>query len=461
VTPLILSAALLSAPPDDAEALLRAVDVKIAAAKTLRIEFELRMPDGPERSQAGELVLADRNRFRVEFWYDDPRKLGIMVGNGKRAWLIGPDKTSAEATPYPDWHNEVLRSWLARGGTYASLLAVSFRSRDQKPGPADGPRAANARLLPDEEVRGVKCRVVGYDLTWPERRSPDGRSRELSPPDARVRVWIDPKTTLPVRREMTWPSPLGRGFVTWVATHTRFDIDPQLDDGLFEKPTEADLLLARMDATIRNARSLRMEVTITSPGGLPPLPARGSVVLDDRNRFRLELALADDTPKTTWIAVADGKAMVGVGGSGPVPVPPYLKGLVPAWHNDVLRRWLGKGGTMFSVQAMAWYLQRAKGKEPGPEVGPFVSKSRLLPDEEIGGTKARVVEYDLTWKGVWDVTGEPTPVKVRVSIDPKTSLPVRRTVDWGPRSYLSDFTATHTRTEIDPKLDDKLFELPK
>jgi hypothetical protein len=222
-----------------------------------------------------------------------------------------------------------------------------------------------------------------------------------------------------------------------------------------EPPGEAEALLREVDAKITAAKALRIEYEIT--GDAPGFPARGSVVLADRNRFRCEVTFKPTLG--TWLAVGDGKRTVGsADGSAP---PSYPSGPAPAWHNETLRRWLGRGGTAMSALMMAEYLRTAGGGEPGPAVGPATSNARLLPDEEIGGVKARVVEYDLTWKGVGPEGQPPTSIKVRVWIDPKTKLPVRRAMDWGKDAFGLALTAVHTKFEIDPKLDDRLFELPR
>lgn len=99
-------------------------------------------------------------------------------------------KRSRSDVLYPDWH-EVQRSWLSRGVTVLSMAEVDAHTREgTRPGPGDAPRVVRARRLPDEEVNGVKRRVVGYDLSgW-------AAVGEFN--DARVRVWIHPKPKLPV-----------------------------------------------------------------------------------------------------------------------------------------------------------------------------------------------------------------------------------------------------------------------
>jgi outer membrane lipoprotein-sorting protein len=440
-------------PADEGETLLREMDAKIVAAKTLRIDFEVRLPPGfldlsgrgtPERAIAGVLVLGDRNRFRFEGWAaGDSGTLGIVVSDGKRTGQLAPGMTAPELCPVAGWHNEVLREWLGRGGTFAALSMVWSRAHDpaqERPGPGDGPRAANPRLLQDEVVNGVRCRVVGYDLS----------SRDGSFADARV--WIDPNTHLPVRREMTF-----RGSAQpCTAVHTRFEIDPKLDDALFEMPTEADLLLARMDAKIRTAKALRVEFEVrdASAGKGDPV-AKGSLVLADRNRFRHEVASFILLP-AKWVTVSDGKR---IGGVPPhMNAPPFPP--LPEWHNEVLRAWLGRGGTFLSPAAVLEYAGRAGGKKPGPDDDPRVTGAKLLPDEEVGGVKARVVAYDLSWR-LLGPDPEDRAMKVRLWIDPKTGLPVRRTMTARKQGREVTYTEALTTFEVDPKIDDKLFEVPE
>jgi outer membrane lipoprotein-sorting protein len=224
---LTLCAALLTARSGEAELLLHQMDETIRAAKTLRIEFEI---TGTEHESwfplRGSLVLADRNRYRFE-WRTTGGPEDLTVGDGERIGTRGLLKfRGPEFRPQPDWHNEVLRSWLGRGGTVMSALVMEvLKTADGRvPGPGVGPCTSKARLLPDEEVNGVKARVVEYDLTWP-RLLPADPSKPI-----KVRVWIDPKTKLPIRRSMA------DGTHRFTATHTKFELNPKLDDVLFVLP---------------------------------------------------------------------------------------------------------------------------------------------------------------------------------------------------------------------------------
>lgn len=221
------------ARPSEAERLLAAMDAKIRAAKTLRIEFEVRYEDDLENwpLAKGSLLVADRNRFR--FWSENrlfiPGSTQVVVSDGKR---IGGEKPFKDAPPFPplrDWHNEVIKSCLGALGAWpapALALGLADRAGGKRPAVDDLPRAANAKMLPDEVVDGIKARVVAYDLSW--------RLLEREGETMTYRVWIDPKTGLPLRYRVM--SRKNGHTTTYILTHTKFEIDPKLDDKLFEVP---------------------------------------------------------------------------------------------------------------------------------------------------------------------------------------------------------------------------------
>lgn len=212
-------------PPSEAETLLREMDKKIAAAKTLCVEFEVRLRG--EAVARGSLALADGNRFRNEFAVGTGAPPRVLVSDELR--MSGSAAGRPTAVTVPAWHNEVLRSWLGRGGTFLSMSAAARlvdKGTATRPGPADGPHVSRARLLADEEVDGVKARVVEYDLNW--NALPSGFRV------AKVRVWIDPGTKLPVRRTMLFGGKSGGE--TFTAIHSKFEIDTEIEEKRFELP---------------------------------------------------------------------------------------------------------------------------------------------------------------------------------------------------------------------------------
>jgi len=217
-------------------------------------------------------------------------------------------------------------------------------------------------------------------------------------------------------------------------------------------PTEAELLLREIATQITSAKSLRIEFEIRNDA---PDKAdqflKGSLILGDRNRLRFE-----QTGWMTATAVSDGRRTV------IRVVNPDEKRTqdTPEWFNEVLKGWLGRGGTYVSVSRAIELLDTAGAARPGAGDGPRVEKATVLPDEQLDGVKTRVVQYDLTW-AKHPATGEADTARVRVWIDPTTKLPLRRTMTFATGEQDETYTAIHTKFELNPKLDDMLFELPK
>jgi outer membrane lipoprotein-sorting protein len=87
-----------------------------------------------------------------------------------------------------------------------------------------------------------------------------------------------------------------------------------------------------------------------------------------------------------------------------------------------------------------------------------VTNARMLPSEDLKGLKAQVVEYDLAFS---NLIANVDTAKVRLWVDPKSKLPLRRTLTFKFGTEDKTYTAIHTKIEVDTKLDQKLFELPK
>lgn len=215
-------------------------------------------------------------------------------------------------------------------------------------------------------------------------------------------------------------------------------------------PNDAELLLADLDAKITAAKAIRIQFTIDdSNADTKQRLADGTLVISTGNRFRYDL-----TGNITATVVSDGKQLVNV-----LAKPAEKKSqLAPVWFNDVLKSWLGRGGTFISCGRILEYANASIGEQPSDKVGPKTSKARMLPEEDVNGIKACVVEYHLAFP---KMLGDMDAAKVRIWIDPKTKLPIRRTMKFRFGSEDKTYTANHIKFEIDPKLEDKLFELPK
>jgi hypothetical protein len=152
-----------------------------------------------------------------------------VVSDGKRLVTVVVSPAERKSRPMPEWFGDTLRAWLGRGGTFVSTAkALEYADNPEvsRPGTEEGPRVSNARLMSDEKVGGMTATVIDYDLSW-ERLPTAGNT-------ARVRVWIDPATKLPLKRTMTFP--VGAKGESFTAVHTKFEIDPKVGDTLFRLP---------------------------------------------------------------------------------------------------------------------------------------------------------------------------------------------------------------------------------
>jgi len=231
---LALALATVPAAPDtsaEAERLLREVDARITAARALRIEFEIRkvaVRADEEQPLKGSLVLGTNNRVRYEVtgWLTSS-----VVSDGKLLQSVIVNPAGRKTQAMPEWFGESLRAWLGRGGTFVATGRILDYAADpdaSPPGAEDGPRVSNAKLMPDEKVGAVTARVVVYDLAW--------EKLPTTATTARVQVWIDPASKLPLKRTMTFP--VGAKAESFTAVHTKFQIDPKLDDTLFRLSTK-------------------------------------------------------------------------------------------------------------------------------------------------------------------------------------------------------------------------------
>jgi outer membrane lipoprotein-sorting protein len=226
-TLVLVLAQVAPSPAAEAEQLLREMDQRITAAKTVRIEFEIQKNGGTDETKhKGVLLLGPGNRMRFETagW-----QTTTAVSDGKQLVTVTESPAQRTARAVPGWFGEAFRSWLGRGGTFVSAAKIlEYLEKPDAPRPdaEDGPKAANVRRLPDEKIGGVTTRVVEYDLTF-------GRKPEEAGP-VRARVWIDAATKLPVRRSMTFPA--GAKLESFTATHTKIEVDQPIGDDRFRLP---------------------------------------------------------------------------------------------------------------------------------------------------------------------------------------------------------------------------------
>ncbi len=214
----------------------------------------------------------------------------------------------------------------------------------------------------------------------------------------------------------------------------------------YEQEEAAEKLFRSMETKVRDAKSLKLACEvhgrIAAGGEEVKLKAVQQFAGVDRARFELRSKELD------LLFVCDGKHMV-QGDAGrfqePRPADPKL--------NEGVCGAIARGGFMLP--------RLVKQREAGSfnaDKTLLISGFKLGAKERIGAVEAQGVEYSVRFGGLAIGPGE--NVKVTVWIDPKTLVPLKRKVVVGD-GEADFFTEVYTKFVIDPKLDAKVFELPK
>ncbi len=221
------------AKEDDPEKLFLAMQKKIAAAKTLRVRFDLTATDGLGQTGTakGTLTLGAGDRYRVEL---DGKLFGQVVkgtevSDGATVGLVGsgpdPDAKSPKGT------GAYLRRSLPVEGFFLSVVENRDRRADR---PAAALTPADFKSGGKEKVGGREAHVVRFTLP----AAPDGTGTKRVP----MAVWLDAETGLPLKFAMAAGAPDPRdvtnpvGVTEVTETYSEFALDPPVDAKTFEVP---------------------------------------------------------------------------------------------------------------------------------------------------------------------------------------------------------------------------------
>jgi hypothetical protein len=224
---LSLAVLLLGAPPDQGEAdvLLKTIEKQVLQAKTLQMEADIVQP-GKDTSWKARLKLSHDNKLRLEILGPFKGKQGkwLMRCNGTQLQYIGVGSLGRVQKVPKDLSERMLGA-VTRAGVYApTFLAVRTEPGEDPPFVLDKELAvSDVELGKKEPVAGREAQIVDYTLTM----------RWVKEPLA-VSIWIDVKTSLPVKRVIRFGE--GEERTTVTETYTTFVPDVKLPDNAFEFP---------------------------------------------------------------------------------------------------------------------------------------------------------------------------------------------------------------------------------
>ncbi len=211
---------------NDAEKLFRAMEDRLARAKTLSLKFEIdgELGDMGKVKFDGSLVLGGGNKVRLEgtrqfFGKNDKVEL-VSDGTRLRATVNGEREAKLLATP-KQFHGALAKA-LGSVGVFAGLLELApGADRKLELSPEELFPASDFKLAPKEKVRGREAQVLTH------------RVKDRCKENVLVTVWIDTKTNLPLRRVV---SDENRTNVRVTEYYTDFKTDEKLDAKQFELP---------------------------------------------------------------------------------------------------------------------------------------------------------------------------------------------------------------------------------
>jgi outer membrane lipoprotein-sorting protein len=211
---------------DDAAKLFQGMERALTRAKTLRASAGVVMqtPEG-DIKLVGAVHLAEGDRANLSFdsTVDGKHRKGTLVSDGKRMrWAVGG--SPGPERPTPVGLGRLLAGKFARAGVgFSFFLATGDEAEEPKKGIDALYPASGFRLGAKERVGGRDAQVVEYRLTWAGKE-----------PVFRASVWVDVKTSLPLKRVLT----ASKGGNTIRITEVYADVtrDAKLDDKLFDLP---------------------------------------------------------------------------------------------------------------------------------------------------------------------------------------------------------------------------------
>jgi outer membrane lipoprotein-sorting protein len=212
----------VSAQPNDAEKLFRAMEKQVREAKTFKVGFDLEADlgkAGPAKIK-GTLTVAPGNKARLDAkgTADGKERTLLMIADGKqRLYTEGNDN----AKPEPLEHNlsVALPQILARAGVFAMFETSpgkdAFDIDKQIP-------ASDFKFGIKEKVGTREAQQVQYSL------KPGNLTVQAT-------VWLDIQTNVPLKRVLTGVNP-DKQMITVTETYTEITLNPTVDNKIFELP---------------------------------------------------------------------------------------------------------------------------------------------------------------------------------------------------------------------------------
>jgi outer membrane lipoprotein-sorting protein len=207
---------------------------------------------------------------------------------------------------------------------------------------------------------------------------------------------------------------------------------------------EAQKLYEAMEQKLAKTKALRFDFDLEIARGGAAAKLKGVLILAPENRLKLTFEGVSDKLQAKSTMVSDGKTLATQRAFDGKPESETKA--VPERFSDILKNHVSRTGVYMG-------LEDSHRKNPKEASLLKLSGFKMYPKEMVASVEANVIEYHLT----------PPDAKFdllcKLWLDGKTNLPLKRVLEIADRKFR--VAETYTQWELDPKLPDGTFTLPK
>jgi outer membrane lipoprotein-sorting protein len=201
------------------------LEKKLAGAKTMRCTFEITSKANDQQAtMKGKLVIAEGSKALLELEGDvGGNKLKMLtITDGKKVMNVQNGKKSIKVKEGDDINN-ALTAALARSGLALPWFTVTAGPgiKEEKIDPAKMFPVSDLKLGKSENIGGKQATVLHYKLGIKDEKTP-----------IETTVWLDAKTGLPFKRELTFNA--NGQSVKFTEAYTECIIDQPIDPSVFK-----------------------------------------------------------------------------------------------------------------------------------------------------------------------------------------------------------------------------------
>jgi outer membrane lipoprotein-sorting protein len=211
---------------------------------------------------------------------------------------------------------------------------------------------------------------------------------------------------------------------------------------------EAQKLYDALEQKLAKARAYRFGFSIEAQDRDEITKAMGTVIVAADNRLKITFMGMVGKRPTKGTIVSDGKMLVSQGEFDGKPENKSRP--ASAKLSSATTAMLSRAGLFVAIDAAV----EAGAPKDAAELK--IMGLTSIGKEKVGDRDANVIEYQLL------PAGEKTPATIRLWLDAQTSLPLKRTLEARDSDkVVFRVVETYNQWEIDPKLPDETFTLPK